>query len=111
MVALIARTGAEQVDWIGTSLGVLVGMVLAGQEGSPVRRLVVTDIGPHLPWSALWRMGNAIRAAPRDFADLAAAEAYHRAALAPFGDLGDAEWRHLTVHGVERRADGRYHQL
>jgi pimeloyl-ACP methyl ester carboxylesterase len=111
MVALIARTGAERVDWIGTSLGGLVGMVLAGQEGSPIRRLVVNDIGPHLPWSALWRIGNAIRAAPRDFADLAAAEAYHRAALAPFGNLGDAEWRHVTVHGIERRADGRYHLL
>ena len=99
------------MDWIGTSLGGLVGMVLAGQEGSPIRRLVVNDIGPHLPWSALWRIGNAVRAAPRDFPSLAAAEAYCRTTLAPFGDLGDAEWRHLTVHGVERREDGRCHQL
>ena len=111
MVALIARTGAERVDWIGTSLGGLVGMVLAGQEGSPVRRLVVNDIGPHLPWSALWRIGNAVRAAPRDFPSLDAAEAYFRTTLASFGDLGGAEWRHLTVHGVERREDGRWHQL
>ena len=111
MVALIARTGAERVDWIGTSLGGLVGMVLAGQEDSPIRRLVVNDIGPHLPWSALWRIGNAVGAAPRDFPSLDAAEAYYRMTLAPFGDLGDAEWRHLTVHGVERREDGRYHQL
>ena len=111
MAALIARTGAERVDWIGTSLGGLVGMVLAGQEGSPVRRLVVNDIGPHLPWSALWRIGNAVRAAPRDFPSLDAAEAYCRASLASFGDLGDAEWRHLTAHGVERREDGRWQLL
>jgi pimeloyl-ACP methyl ester carboxylesterase len=111
MAALIARTGAERVDWIGTSLGGLIGMVLAGQEGSPVRRLVVNDIGPYLPWSALWRIGNAVRAAPRDFPNLDAAIAHHRAALAPFGDLGDAEWRHLTVHSVEYREDGRWHLL
>jgi len=111
MAALIARTGAERVDWIGTSLGGLVGMVLAGQEGSPVRRLVVNDIGPYLPWSALWRIGNAVRAAPRDFPSLDAAVAYHRTALAHFGELGDAEWRHLTVHGLERRQDGRWHML
>jgi pimeloyl-ACP methyl ester carboxylesterase len=111
MAVLIARTGAEQVDWIGTSLGALVGMVLAGQPDSPIRRLIVNDIGPYLPWAALWRIGNAIRSSPRDFADLNAAEAYHRMALAPFGDLSDAEWRHLTAHGVERRADGRYHFL
>jgi pimeloyl-ACP methyl ester carboxylesterase len=111
MVALIARTGAERVDWIGTSLGGLVGMVLAGQEGSPIRRLVINDIGPYLPWSALWRIGNAVRAAPRDFPSLEAAVAYHRAALAPFGELSDAEWWHLTVHGVEHREDGRWHML
>jgi pimeloyl-ACP methyl ester carboxylesterase len=111
MVGLIARTGAEQVDWIGTSLGGLVGMVLAGQPGSPIQRLIINDIGPYLPWSALFRIGTAIRTAPRDFPDLAAAEAYHRAALAPFGDLSDAEWRHLTLHGIERREDGRYHLL
>src|SRR4051812_43199343 len=111
MVALIARTGAEQVDWIGTSLGGLVGMVLAGQEGSPIRRLVINDVGPYLPWSALLRIGNAVRLAPHEFADFAAAEAYHRAALAPFGDLTDAQWRHLTLYGVERREDGRCHLL
>ena len=111
MVALIARTGAERVDWIGTSHGGLVGMVLAGQEGSPVRRLVVNDIGPFMPWSALHRLGSNLRSAPADFADFAAAEAYYRTVLAPFGDLGDAEWRHQTEHSVERGPDGRYRML
>jgi pimeloyl-ACP methyl ester carboxylesterase len=111
MVGLIARTGAESLDWIGTSLGGLVGMVLAGQTGSPIRRLVINDIGPYLPWSALLRIGGAIVSVPRDFANFAAAEAYHRMVLAPFGDLSDADWRHLTLHGVERGEDGRYRML
>ena len=106
MAALIARIGAERVDWVGTSLGGLVGIVLAGQECSPVRLLVVNDIGPHLPWSALQRIGSDLRNAPREFVDLDAVEAHYRRVLAPFGDLGDAEWRHLTVHGVERREEG-----
>jgi pimeloyl-ACP methyl ester carboxylesterase len=47
--ALIARLGAAQVDWIGTSLGGVVGMVLAGLPGTPIRRIVINDIGPSFP--------------------------------------------------------------
>jgi pimeloyl-ACP methyl ester carboxylesterase len=35
MAALIARSGAETVDWIGTSMGGLIGMFLAAQPNSP----------------------------------------------------------------------------
>jgi pimeloyl-ACP methyl ester carboxylesterase len=111
MTALVARSGVASVDWIGTSLGGLIGMVLAGQAASPIRRLVVNDIGPFMPWSALHRLGSNLRSAPADFADFAAAEAYYRTVLAPFGELGDAEWRHLTEHSVERGPDGRYRML
>ena len=111
MTALVARSGVASVDWIGTSLGGLIGMVLAGQAASPIRRLVVNDIGPFMPWSALHRLGSNLRSTPADFADFAAAEAYYRTVLAPFGELGDAEWRHLTEHSVERGPDGRYRML
>jgi pimeloyl-ACP methyl ester carboxylesterase len=93
------------VDWIGTSLGGLIGIVLAGQENSPIRRLVVNDVGPFLPWQALHRLANSVRNAPRAFADLPSAIGHHRAALAPFGRLTDAEWEHLARHSVVE-ADG-----
>ena len=44
--ALIARLDVESVDWIGTSMGGLIGMMLAAQPGSPIRKLVINDIGP-----------------------------------------------------------------
>ena len=47
MNALIAHLGADEVDWVGTSLGGLIGIVLAGLPGNPIRRLVVNDIGPY----------------------------------------------------------------
>src|SRR5258705_4076508 len=37
--ALIAHLGAKQVDLVGTSLGGLIGIVLAGLPGTPIRRL------------------------------------------------------------------------
>src|SRR5437870_5834446 len=54
--ALIAHLDAGQVDWVGTSLGGLIGIVLAGLPETPIRRIVVNDIGPYLPWSGLARI-------------------------------------------------------
>lgn len=111
MTVLIARLGVDRVDWVGTSLGGLTGMVLAGQADSPIRRLVINDIGPYLPWAALYRIGSYLRDAPRVFDTVAQAERHLRTVLAPFGRLSDAEWHHLTVHGLERQQDGRYRVL
>jgi pimeloyl-ACP methyl ester carboxylesterase len=111
MTALIARLGVESVDWIGTSLGGLIGMVVAGAPRSPVRRLVVNDIGPFLPWQALHRLAGAVRETPRSFASLDAAAAHYRKVLAPFGHLSDGEWRHLARHSLAETEDGEWRLL
>jgi pimeloyl-ACP methyl ester carboxylesterase len=98
--ALVARLGAEQVDFVGTSLGGLIGIVMAGLPGNSIRRLVVNDIGPFLPWQGLARIGSYVAAMPADFRHLGEVEAYFREVLAPFGDLPDAHWAHITRHSV-----------
>jgi pimeloyl-ACP methyl ester carboxylesterase len=98
---VVSRIGCEQVDWVGTSLGGLVGMTLAAQPGHPIRRLLLNDIGPFIPSAALRRLGRYIDAPVRRFASLAEAEAHCRQTLAPFGALSDAEWRHLTEHDLK----------
>jgi pimeloyl-ACP methyl ester carboxylesterase len=100
MNALIARMGADQVDWVGTSLGGLIGIVIAGLPDSPIRRLVVNDIGPYLPWSGLVRIGSYVSAMPAEFKNLGEVEAYFRDVLSPFGDLPDEHWMHITRHSV-----------
>lgn len=100
MNALMARLGAEQVDWVGTSLGGLIGIVLAGLPGNSIRRLVVNDIGPFLPWTGLARIGSYVSTTPADFRDIGEAEAYFRKVLAPFGDLPDEHWSHITRNSV-----------
>ena len=107
MTALIARSGVTQVDWLGTSMGGLIGMLLAAQPRSPIRHLVVNDVGPLIPHVALQRIAAYVGQAP-DFPDLVTAEAYVRQVAAPFGPLNDAQWHHLTVHTMQQRADGRY---
>jgi len=105
VAALIARLDVAEVDWIGTSMGGLIGMMLAAQPGAPVARLVMNDIGPFLPKAALGRIGTYVGADPA-FADEAALEAYLRRVHAPFGPLTDAEWRHLARHSSRGAADG-----
>ena len=58
MVTLLARLRAGTVDWVGTSMGGLIGMGVAALEGSPVRRLVLNDVGPTIQPVALQRIGT-----------------------------------------------------
>ena len=111
MVTLLARAGVAEVDWIGTSLGGLIGMHLAAQAQAPIRRLVINDIGPFLPWQALSRIGSYLRELPRSLPSWAAAEAHFLEVLAPYGALSDAEWEHLVKYSVEREPSGRYRML
>ena len=99
MTVLIARLEAETLDFLGTSMGGLIGMMLAAQAGTPVRRLVMNDVGPFIPKAALARIASYAGRDPR-FADAAAAEAYVRGIHEGFGELGDADWRHLSETSV-----------
>ncbi|HTS52871.1 MAG TPA: alpha/beta hydrolase [Burkholderiales bacterium] len=107
MAALIARTGAERVDWVGTSMGGLIGMMLTGLPGNPIRRLLLNDVGPFIPKAALERLAAYVGKAPR-FATLDALGLYLRTVMAPFGRLTDQQWRHLTEHSSRRYDDGTF---
>lgn len=102
MTTLIARLGVAELDWIGTSMGGLIGMLLAARANTPIRRLVLNDIGPFIPQAALQRIARYLGADPL-FADMGAAERYMREVHAGFGPLADEGWRHLALHSV--RAD------
>jgi pimeloyl-ACP methyl ester carboxylesterase len=107
MAALIARTGEAEVDWIGTSMGGLIGMMLAAQPNTPIRRLVLNDVGPLVPGAALRRLAGYVGQDPR-FTSLAELEAHLRKVHAPFGPLDDADWAHLAAHGHRRLEDGSF---
>jgi pimeloyl-ACP methyl ester carboxylesterase len=58
MVTLLARLDAEQLDWVGTSMGGLIGLSLASLPGCTIRRLVLNDVGPTIQWAAIQRIGT-----------------------------------------------------
>ncbi len=105
MAALIARSGAARVRWVGTSMGGLIGMMLAAQPRSPIERLVINDVGPLVPKAALERLAGYVgHTGP--FADSAGLEAHLRRIFAPFGPLTDAQWAHMTEHSARTSEDG-----
>jgi pimeloyl-ACP methyl ester carboxylesterase len=106
MAALIARLDVDQVDWIGTSMGGLIGILLAAQPRTPIRCLILNDIGPYIAQSALQRIADYVGDNPR-FVDQQEAEAYLRRVHEPFGSLSDKDWRHMAQHSVQR-IDGGY---
>lgn len=99
MITLIARLDVESVHWVGTSMGGLIGMLIASQPGNPIHRLVLNDVGPVVTAVSVQRIGQYVGTAP-EFPDIVAAEAYIREVCAPFGALSDAQWRHLTENVV-----------
>jgi pimeloyl-ACP methyl ester carboxylesterase len=107
IVTLIARLDVEEVDWLGTSMGGLIGMALAAQPGTPIRRLVLNEAGPLVRAESLERIARYVGRAP-SFASFADAERYVREVSAPFGPHSDAEWRFLTEHVMRQQPDGRY---
>jgi pimeloyl-ACP methyl ester carboxylesterase len=107
MTALLARLDVESMDWLGTSMGGLIGMTLAAQDNSPVARLILNDVGPVLTAGAIARIGEYVGKAPR-FASFDQAESYVRVISAPFGALTDAHWRHLAAHSLRQAADGQW---
>ena len=107
MVTLVARLDVEEIHWLGTSMGGLIGMALAAQPGTPVQKLVINDAGPVVTKVSLERIGSYVGMG-QAFADFASAEKYVRTINAPFGAHSDAEWRFLTEIVMRRNDDGSY---
>ncbi len=99
MVALVARLGAAQVDWVGTSMGGLIGLGLASlrdRDGtSVVRRLLLNDVGPAIRFEAIQRIGGYL-GVPKRFASEDEAADYLWSISSGFGPHTREQWLALT---------------
>ncbi|RZL63944.1 MAG: alpha/beta hydrolase [Variovorax sp.] len=117
MVALLGRLhhehAIETLDCIGTSMGGLIGMVLAGHKElplpRPVRRLVINDVGPTIEAAALQRIGRYVGQQAQYANVQQAADALWQISNT-FGPHTPDEWlalsRHMVVPAAQRSADG-----
>ncbi len=95
------------VDWLGTSMGGLIGMLIAAQHPARIRKLIVNDVGPFLPVTGLKRIGEYVGKQPV-FPNMLDAERYCRATYADFGIDGADAWRRFAWESVDE-SSGSYH--
>jgi pimeloyl-ACP methyl ester carboxylesterase len=104
MLALLAQLQPQTLDWVGTSMGGLIGMVVAGQPGlplsAPVRRLLLNDVGPSVQWQAIQRICQYLGNTGHFSALQEAADAMW-AASTTFGPHTPAQWLALSQHMVK----------
>ncbi|WJF91317.1 alpha/beta hydrolase [Paraburkholderia bonniea] len=108
MMTLIARLGVDTVDWFGTSMGGLIGLALAGLPDTPVRKLLLNDVGPHIEPVALTRIGEYLGRDPR-FSSLQQGIDTAAQLASSFGALSADDWREInTPLLVEREGTWRF---
>lgn len=109
MLALLAQLKPATLDWVGTSMGGLIGMAVCAHAqavGATVRRLVLNDVGPSIQWEALARIGTYLGKA-QTFDSLPQAADAMWAISQSFGPHTPAQWLELSRHMVEATPDGR----
>ncbi len=108
-IALLDHYQLKQVDWLGTSMGGLLGMLIAADEQHAARiaRLVLNDVGPELDKEGLIALSSYFGVTHRfnNFANLQAELVKH---YASFGITSEAEWRELALNSARRLPDGSW---
>ena len=93
---LLSHLQPRALDWLGTSMGGLIAIAYAVTANSfPIRRLVLNDVGPEVPKTALLRIADYV-GRKWVFPDLESAEQHFRKAYAPFAFRSDADWKWFT---------------
>ncbi|GJL84579.1 MAG: alpha/beta hydrolase [Micavibrio sp.] len=95
------------IDWIGVSLGGLLGIYLAGMKDTPIRRMIINDVGPEVPKAAL------------DFIHKVISQTYifdtvqdlekrmKKTRGLTWGPVTADQWRHMAEHNARALDDGR----
>jgi pimeloyl-ACP methyl ester carboxylesterase len=104
MVTLLARLDAREIDWVGTSMGGLIGLGVAALKGSPLRRFVINDVGPTIEATAIARIGGYV-GQPMRWPSLDEAADALWAISQGFGPHTREQWLALTEPQLQRDGD------
>lgn len=107
MVTLVARLDADSIDWFGTSMGGLIGIIYASLRNNPIRKLLLNDVGPVLNYEALVRISDYLGQDMR-FATCDEGAAYIREISQTFGPHSDAQWKKLAHDVLRQNAEGQW---
>lgn len=108
-IALLDHFNLESVDWLGTSMGGLLGMLIAAdtQHSSRISRLILNDVGPELNKQGLIALASYFGVTHRfsSFSDLQQELKEH---YSSFGISSESAWRELALNSARRLSDGSW---
>lgn len=105
MQHLLASLGLKRVHWVGTSMGGIIGMMMAGALPGLIQSMTLNDIGCLIPAAGLKRIFS-YAGVNTSFPDRASAESALRTNMATFGITDEAHWRHIFEHSLLAGPDG-----
>lgn len=103
ITTLLARLNVDTVDWVGTSMGGMIGMCLAALPDSPIKNMVLNDVGPFISAQSLQRISGYL--GDKRFSSLDEVETFMRSTYVALRHLSDQQWHHLAKHGVRQVGD------
>lgn len=107
MCILNAIGQPSSIDWVGTSMGGLLGMLLsAASIKCPIRKLALVDIGPFVTAAALARLATYVGKDPK-FDTMEEGTAYIKSIYSQMGDLSGEDWTYMASYILKKTADGK----
>jgi pimeloyl-ACP methyl ester carboxylesterase len=107
VIKLLDHLGIRKFDWVGTSMGGIIGMIIASKYPHIVRSLVLNDIGPIIPGKAIERILSYVGAS-YEFNNKIDAERSLRERMVTFGIQKEEHWKHLMTHSIIKKLNGKY---
>ncbi len=106
-VLFLKKLAINNCIWLGTSMGGIIGMVLASKYPNLIRAMILNDIGPFISSKSLIRIGQYASQVP-SFIDLTSAKQHLQLIYSQFGISNEEDWDHLTKYSFIKNQDGKY---
>ncbi|WP_341749016.1 alpha/beta hydrolase [Candidatus Tisiphia endosymbiont of Sialis lutaria] len=106
-VLFLRKLGIKNCIWLGSSMGGIIGMVLASRYNKLIKAMIINDIGPFIPSSPLVKIGLYAGQVPL-FVDLASAKQHLKLIYSQFGISSEEDWDYLTKYSFIKTQDGKY---
>ena len=106
-VLLLKELGIKQCIWLGTSMGGIIGMVMASRYPKLFKALVINDVGPFISSAPLVKIGNYAKQ-KKSFSTISECKEHLKLIYAPFGISSEEDWDHMTKYSFRLTDNGKY---
>lgn len=107
-MAIMDNFHLRNVEWIGTSMGGIIGMMIAAMPNSRIKKLVLNDIGSFISRDALQRIYGYVQNIPTQFENHSKAAVYLLQTFKTFGITDPNLWLKFIEGSISRNPDGTY---